>query len=185
MLAVGGVAVFRNCGGPVASIGVRSLYGRSRSPGPWVIRLAGTDAAVAVGGRSAPRVSSGGWVVARAIVCRTVGTISRTTGTVVAAVPGAVSVIGPATIYDRGAVPAAVPAAIAPAIPSTHRYTYGDADSECKYSRRRRWSDIDVAGVDVGNSVHDRRVVHGNINNLRTRGLNDDCLWRLLRDHDL
>src|SRR5580692_5929137 len=64
MLAVYGGSIFRSGRGPIAAIRIGPLHCRGRGPGPWVVRLTGTYAAVTVRSRAATRVSPGGRVVA-------------------------------------------------------------------------------------------------------------------------
>src|SRR5271169_199870 len=152
----------------------------------WVVRLTGAYAAVAVRGSAAVRVSPCGGVVARTIVGGAVWTIRRAARTVVAAVPGTVSVVGTTAIHDRSAtVPATVPAAIAPAISAAHHRADRDTDSERKHCSRWGWGNIDIAGVHVGIAVNDRGVVHGYVHHLWIRRLNHDGLRRLLHYNKL
>src|SRR5271156_923510 len=171
MLGVSSGAVFRNRRGSIVAISIGNLHGRGRSPGSWVVCLTGTYTAVAVRDCATPRVSPGGRVIAVAGMRATVWSIGTRTGAVVAAVPGAVSVVRTAVIHHRsGAVPATVPTAIPPSATSTaHHRPHRDTDSKCKYGRRchRR---SDVCGNNIGIAVNHRRVIHGHIHHLWIRG---------------
>ena len=170
VLAVCGIAVFRNCRGSVASIGIRSLHSRGRSPGPWVVRLTGARAAVAVRYSGAASVSPRGWVIACAGVCAPVWSVGTRTGSVVATVPRAVSVVGAAVIHHRGgAVPAAVPTAISPTATSTaHHRAYRDADAKRNHGGCCHGGGA-VSRSYIGVAVNDRRVVHRDVDDLRIR----------------
>src|SRR5271166_3186747 len=127
------------------------------------------------------RVSANVLVVVRAVivavvvvvVIRVVIAITPVVATViVAAVPGRVSVVRPAVIHNRSAVPAAVPTAIAPAAtPVTHHCPNGYSRAEPNDSCRN-YVASGIAGGYIGCSINDGRVVLRNVNNLRIGGLN-------------
>ena len=145
------------------------------------------------------RVSANVLVVVRAVivavvvvvVIRVVIAITPVVATViVAAVPGRVSVVRPAVIHNRGAVPAAVPTAIPPtATAMTHHRSDGDPRAESNNacgrdvsrSVRRSYISRDY----IRRPVNNCRVVLRNVDNLRIGRLNDYDLRRLLHHRDL
>ena len=131
--------------------------------------LAGAGATVAVRDRASACISPGGRVVASTVVCGS------------GAVPGSISVIRPAVVHHRGtSVPATVPTAISPSATTIiHHCANRNSDSERNHGGRHHGRSA-VSRRDVRRSVHDRRVVHRDVNYLRIRGLNHDDLRRLL-----
>src|SRR6516164_11085693 len=109
---------------------------------------------------------------------------------VVAAVPGGISVVGPAVIHHRGAVPPTVPTAVAPAAASTaHHSADSDASAETD-NACRSYIASGVRGSHIGRyhirrPVNHGRVVLRNVDNLWVGGLNHNSLRGLLHHGDL
>src|SRR5215472_14560953 len=96
---------------------------------------------------------------------------------VVTAMPGCVSIVRTAVIKRPTAGPAAVPTAIAPAATATaHQRPNRDPSTEPN-DAGRGYVSRGVARSYIRCSVNHRRIVFGNINDLRVRRLNDNDLW--------
>ncbi len=93
MLAVCGVSVLRNRRGSVTSIGIGTLNSRGRRSRSRVVRLSRAYGAVSVRCGCAARIGPGRRVIASACRSRTVWAVSRSTGTVIPAVPRSIPVI--------------------------------------------------------------------------------------------
>src|SRR5271157_5276136 len=185
MLRVHGLAVLRGRRASPVRIGVGTLMGCAIGPGVWVVGLPDLLGAIRRRGRRAARVRACGGVIASAGVGAAVGSIGGSTGAVVTAMPGSISVIRGAMVVGAATVPVAVPTAVSPtAAASAHHRADRYPGTECQQTRRYHRGSA-VVGNNVRRAVHHRRVVLRYINHLRVGRLNDNGLRRLLHDRDL
>lgn len=102
------------------------------------------------------------------------------TAIVVAAVPSRITVVGSSVIDHGRSMPAAVPVAVTPTAAATaHHCPDGDSGSET-YDASRRDVSCAITRSYVRTAINYGRIVLGNIDHLRIRGLDDDHLRRLL-----
>src|SRR5580704_410673 len=104
---------------------------------------------------------------------------------VVAAVPCRISVVRPAVVYHRGAMPPAVPTAVTPAAaPAAHHCSDGNSSAE---SNNAGGSDVAsrIPRGYIWRAIDNRWVVLRHIHNLWIGRLDDDHLGRLLHDSHL